>query len=81
MPPSHTVSTLLHADSSALLVTRVVLLLGVGEVPKCDVVVGPGNRWVTAAKQLCVGQVGIDMLAGPSELLVCTLDTEQKHCL
>ena len=36
----------------------------------CDVVVGPGNRWVTAAKQLVVGVVGIDMLAGPSELLV-----------
>jgi phosphoribosyl-ATP pyrophosphohydrolase/phosphoribosyl-AMP cyclohydrolase/histidinol dehydrogenase len=36
----------------------------------CDVVVGPGNRWVTAAKQLVAGQVGIDMLAGPSELVV-----------
>lgn len=36
----------------------------------CDVIVGPGNRWVTAAKQLVSGVVGIDMLAGPSELLV-----------
>jgi len=35
-----------------------------------DVVVGPGNAWVTAAKRLVVGVVGIDMLAGPSELLV-----------
>ena len=36
----------------------------------CDIVVGPGNRWVTAAKKLVSGDVAIDMLAGPSELLV-----------
>ena len=46
------------------------LAYGAGPVPSCDVVVGPGNRWVTAAKQLVAGQVGIDMLAGPSELVV-----------
>ena len=46
------------------------LAFGVGPVAPCDVVVGPGNRWVTAAKQLVAGQVGIDMLAGPSELVV-----------
>jgi phosphoribosyl-ATP pyrophosphohydrolase/phosphoribosyl-AMP cyclohydrolase/histidinol dehydrogenase len=46
------------------------LAYGAGEVPKCDVVVGPGNRWVTAAKKLVAGDVGIDMLAGPSELVV-----------
>ena len=39
-------------------------------VPPCDAIVGPGNRWVTAAKQLVAGTVAIDMLAGPSELLV-----------
>jgi len=39
-------------------------------VPACDVVVGPGNRWVTAAKQVVAGDVAIDMLAGPSELVV-----------
>ena len=39
-------------------------------VPQCDVVVGPGNRFVTAAKQLVSGIVAIDMLAGPSECLV-----------
>lgn len=43
---------------------------GAGPVPPCDIVVGPGNRWVTAAKKLIAGQVRIDMLAGPSELLV-----------
>jgi histidinol dehydrogenase len=43
---------------------------GVGGVPACDVIVGPGNRWVTAAKSLIAGHCGIDMLAGPSECLV-----------
>ncbi len=43
---------------------------GVGPSPRCDVVVGPGNQWVTAAKQLLAGVVGIDLLAGPSELAV-----------
>jgi len=46
------------------------LAYGAGVVPACDVVVGPGNRWVTAAKKLVAGDVGIDMLAGPSELVV-----------
>jgi phosphoribosyl-ATP pyrophosphohydrolase/phosphoribosyl-AMP cyclohydrolase/histidinol dehydrogenase len=46
------------------------LAFGIGPVPACDVVVGPGNRWVTAAKQLVAGTVGIDPLAGPSELVV-----------
>ena len=46
------------------------LACGAGEVPACDVVVGPGNRWVTAAKQLVAGRVSIDMLAGPSEVVV-----------
>lgn len=51
------------------------LAYGVGPVPACDVVVGPGNRWVTAAKKLVAGDVGIDMLAGPSELVVLADDT------
>jgi len=39
-------------------------------VSASDVVVGPGNRWVTAAKATVRGDVEIDFLAGPSELLV-----------
>ncbi len=46
------------------------LAYGAGAIPPCDVVCGPGNRWVTAAKQCVFGQVAIDMLAGPSELVV-----------
>lgn len=45
---------------------------GVPPAPRCDVVVGPGNQWVTAAKLLLSGVVGIDLLAGPSELAVLT---------
>lgn len=42
-----------------------------------DVIVGPGNAYVTAAKQLVSGTVGIDMLAGPSELLILADDTAE----
>jgi phosphoribosyl-ATP pyrophosphohydrolase/phosphoribosyl-AMP cyclohydrolase/histidinol dehydrogenase len=46
------------------------MAFGAGPVPACDVIVGPGNAFVTEAKRLVVGQVGIDTLAGPSELVV-----------
>lgn len=46
------------------------LAYGAGRIPPCDVVVGPGNAWVTAAKWLVSRDVGIDILAGPSELTV-----------
>jgi phosphoribosyl-ATP pyrophosphohydrolase/phosphoribosyl-AMP cyclohydrolase/histidinol dehydrogenase len=53
------------------------LAYGAGPVPACDVIVGPGNRWVTAAKQCVAGMVGIDMLAGPSELVVLADDSAE----
>jgi len=46
------------------------LAYGVGPVPPSDIVVGPGNEYVTAAKQIVSADVAIDMLAGPSELVV-----------
>jgi len=46
------------------------LAYGVGGVDACDIIVGPGNKWVTAAKSLISGVCAIDMLAGPSEVLV-----------
>lgn len=42
--------------------------------PACDLLVGPGNKWVTAAKKHLFGEVGIDGLAGPSEILVIADD-------
>jgi histidinol dehydrogenase len=44
-------------------------------IPRCDVICGPGNKWVTAAKSIVSGMCGIDMLAGPSEVLVICDDT------
>ncbi|RLA09311.1 MAG: histidinol dehydrogenase [Gammaproteobacteria bacterium] len=46
------------------------LALGTQTVSAVDKIVGPGNRYVAAAKQLLYGRVGIDMLAGPSEILI-----------
>jgi len=43
---------------------------GTETVPKCDVIVGPGNAYVNTAKRLVYGEVGIDMLAGPSEIAI-----------
>ena len=46
------------------------LAYGTQTVPKVDVIVGPGNIYVTLAKKLVAGTVGIDMIAGPSEILI-----------
>jgi histidinol dehydrogenase len=43
---------------------------GTATIPKVDVISGPGNLWVTLAKKAVYGLVGIDSLAGPSEVLV-----------
>ena len=46
------------------------LAFGTSSIPAVDVIAGPGNIYVTTAKRLVMGQVGIDMLAGPSEIAV-----------
>jgi len=46
------------------------LAYGTQTVPKVDKIVGPGNMYVAAAKRQVFGRVGIDMVAGPSEILV-----------
>jgi histidinol dehydrogenase len=46
------------------------LAYGTATVPRVDKIVGPGSRWVAEAKRQVVGQVGIDMIAGPTEVLV-----------
>ena len=46
------------------------LAYGTRSVPRVDKIVGPGNAYVAEAKRQVFGQVGIDMLAGPSEILV-----------
>jgi histidinol dehydrogenase len=50
------------------------LAFGTESIPKVDRIVGPGNAYVTAAKKLLAGEVGIDFLAGPTEILILAAD-------
>ena len=50
------------------------LAYGTETIPRVDKITGPGNRFVAAAKRAVFGQVGIDMIAGPSEILVYAED-------
>ncbi len=54
------------------------LAYGTESIPKADVIAGPGNIFVTLAKKEVYGDVGIDMLAGPSEILIIA-DGRQKE--
>jgi histidinol dehydrogenase len=51
------------------------LAYGTATIPKVNVIVGPGNIFVTLAKKIVAGTVGIDMIAGPSEILVIADET------
>jgi histidinol dehydrogenase len=51
------------------------LAFGTATIPKVDVIVGPGNLYVTLAKKIVAGSVGIDIIAGPSEVLVIADDS------
>jgi histidinol dehydrogenase len=48
------------------------LAYGTATVPRVDKIVGPGNRWVSAAKALVSSDCGIDFYAGPTEILIVT---------
>lgn len=52
------------------------LAYGTASLPRVDKIVGPGNLYVTAAKRLVAFDCGIDLLAGPTEIVVCS---EQGH--
>ncbi|MGB4592158.1 MAG: histidinol dehydrogenase [Coriobacteriia bacterium] len=53
------------------------LAYGTDSIPRVDKITGPGNAYVTAAKKLVMGDVGIDMLAGPSEVLILADETAE----
>jgi histidinol dehydrogenase len=53
----------------------VALAIGTELIPPVDVIAGPGNRYVQEAKRQLAGEVGIDGIAGPSELMVIAGDT------
>lgn len=46
------------------------LAYGAGSLAPVDIIAGPGNIWVNTAKRLLMGHVGIDMVAGPSEIVI-----------
>jgi histidinol dehydrogenase len=51
---------------------------GTATVPRVDRIVGPGNIYVAAAKKLLAGEVGIDFVAGPTEILILTADGDPR---
>src|SRR5207248_9039358 len=51
------------------------LAYGTGTVPRVDKITGPGNRYVAAAKKLVFGAVGIDSIAGPTEVVIIADET------
>lgn len=57
------------------------LAYGTERVPKVDKIVGPGNIYVATAKKLLYGVVDIDMIAGPSEILIVADDSAQPEFL
>jgi len=56
------------------------LAFGTRTVPKADRIVGPGNIYVAAAKKMLAGEVGIDFIAGPTEILIIAADGDAR-CL
>ena len=57
------------------------LACGTEEIPKVDKIVGPGNIFVATAKKLLYGKVDIDMIAGPSEILIVADETANPKFL
>ncbi len=54
---------------------------GTETVPACDMIVGPGNAYVTAAKQIVRDSVAVDFLAGPSEVAIVSDGTSPPKCV
>ncbi|MCF8110469.1 MAG: histidinol dehydrogenase [Desulfobacteraceae bacterium] len=57
------------------------LAYGTQIIPSVDVIAGPGNIYVALAKKIVSGKVGIDMIAGPSEILVIADETADPACI
>jgi histidinol dehydrogenase len=57
------------------------LAYGTQSIPRVDKITGPGNRYVAEAKRQVFGQVGIDMIAGPSEILIYAEGTNDPEWL
>jgi histidinol dehydrogenase len=55
------------------------LAFGTETIPKVDRIVGPGNIYVAAAKKLLAGEVGIDFVAGPTEIVIIADDADPRY--
>jgi len=55
------------------------LAFGTATVPKVDRIVGPGNIYVAAAKKVLAGEVGIDFVAGPTEIVIIADDADPRY--
>jgi len=55
------------------------LAFGTATIPRVDRIVGPGNIYVAAAKKLLAGEVGIDFVAGPTEIVIIVEDADPRH--
>jgi len=83
--PDKTISPYVLAAARELGITQIfkiggaqaiaALAFGTRTVPRVDKIVGPGNTFVTMAKKLLYGQVGIDKLAGPSDVVIIADET------
>ncbi len=71
--------TRIHKMGSAWAIAA--LAYGTETVEPVDVIVGPGNVYVTTAKRIVSGEVGIDLLAGPSEILVIADEGADPGCV
>src|SRR3954453_9007160 len=54
------------------------MAIGTETIPRVDRIVGPGNAYVAAAKKLMAGEVGIDFVAGPTEILILAAEGDPK---
>lgn len=57
------------------------MAFGLFGLPRADIIVGPGNDYVTEAKRQLFGRVGIDMLAGPTDVLILADATAEAACV
>lgn len=83
-PPTENLSTAVLAAARIAGVHRIIavggvqavaaLAYGAGIVPKVDKLAGPGNAYVAAAKKLAYGELDIDMIAGPSDIMIIADD-------
>lgn len=79
-PPAATVAAMALAGADEIYILGGVqavaaMALGAGEIAPVDMIVGPGNAYVAEAKRQLFGEVGIDLLAGPTEILVIADET------